>query len=83
MKSIIKDDLMSYVCNSNIITSLQHGFLPRRSCHSNLLIMLNCLTEAIDRGSITLANKDFVAMQLVTVSYGFCGAKFKNHISFC
>ena len=53
MESIIKDDLMSYVCNNNIITSLQHGFLPGRSCQSNLLIMLNCLTEAIDRGIIT------------------------------
>ena len=53
MESIIKDDLMSYVCNNNIITSLQHGFLPGRSCQSNLLIMLNCLTEAIDKGIIT------------------------------
>ena len=53
MESIIKDDLMSYVCNNNIITSLQHGFLPGRSFQSNLLIMLNCLTEAIDRGIIT------------------------------
>ena len=52
MESIIKDDLMSYVCNNNIITSLQHGFLPGRSCQSNLLIMLNCLTEAIDKGII-------------------------------
>ena len=53
IESIIKDDLMSYVCNNNIITSLQHGFLPGRSFQSNLLIMLNCLTEAIDRGIIT------------------------------
>ena len=53
MESIIKDDLMSYVCNNNIITSLQHGFLPGRSCQSNLLIMLNCLTQTIDRGIIT------------------------------
>ena len=52
MESIIKDDLMSYVCN-NIIMSLQHGFLRGRSCQSNLLIMLNFLTEAIDKGIIT------------------------------
>ena len=52
IESIIKDDLMSYVCNNNIITSLQHGFLTGSSCQSNLLIMLICLTEAIDRGTI-------------------------------
>ena len=57
---IIKDDLMSYVFNNNIITSLQHGFLPGRPCQSNLLIMLNCLTDAIDRGIVTdIIYKDF------------------------
>ena len=40
MESIIKRDLMSYVCNE-VITSLQQVFLPRRSCQPNLLIMLN------------------------------------------
>ena len=50
---IINDDLMPYVCNNNIITSLQHGFLPGRSCQSNVLIILNCLTEAIGKGIIT------------------------------
>ena len=53
MESVIKDDLMSYVYNSNITTSLQQGFLPGRSCQSNLWIMVNCLTKAIDRGMIT------------------------------
>ena len=61
MESIIKDDLMPYVCNNNITTSLQHGFLPGRSCQSNLLIMLNCLTEAMDKGIITdVVYLDFV-----------------------
>ena len=46
-------DLMSYVCINNIITSLQRGFLSGRCCQSNLLIMLNRLTEAIQRGIIT------------------------------
>ena len=53
MESTIKDYLMTYVCNNNIITSLKHGFLPGRSCQSNILIMLNFLTEAIDKGIIT------------------------------
>ena len=36
MESAIKDDLMSYVCNNNITTSLQQGFLPGRSYQSDL-----------------------------------------------
>ena len=32
---------------------------------------------------ITVVNKDFGAMQLVTVSYAFYGGEFKNHIHFC
>ena len=44
---------MPYVRNNNIITSFEYGFLPGRFCQSNLLIMLNCLTEAIDKEIIT------------------------------
>ena len=53
MESIIKDDLMSHVYNNKIVMSLQHGFLHGRPCQSNLLIMPNCITEAIDKGIIT------------------------------
>ena len=53
MESIINDDLTSCVRNNNIISSLQHGSLPGRSCHSNLLIMLICLTEAINKRTST------------------------------
>ena len=53
MESIIKDDLISHVCNNKIVTSLQHGFLHGRPCQSNLLIMPNRVTEAIDKGIIT------------------------------
>ena len=53
MESIIKDDLMSHVYNNKIVTSLQHGFLHGRPCQSNLLIMPNRITEAIEKGIIT------------------------------
>ena len=32
--------------------------------------------------NITIAKKDFGAMELVTVSYGVSGAEFKNHTHF-
>ena len=53
MESIIKDDWMLYQCNNNVITSLQHGFLPERSCQWISLVILNCLTLDVDKGIST------------------------------
>ena len=39
---------MSYIHDKNIITNVRHVFLPEGSCQTNLLIILHCLTEAID-----------------------------------
>ena len=46
------------------------------------LLELSIQNQSV-RLNIILVNKDFGAMLIVTVSYGFCGAKFKNHIYFC
>ena len=37
MESIVKDSIMAFVMSHNIITSSQHGFMPRRSTCSQLL----------------------------------------------
>ena len=34
--------------NNNLLTSLQHGFVPQKSCQSNLLSMLNISADAIE-----------------------------------
>ena len=34
--------------NNNLLINLQHGFVPRKSCQSNLLSMRNILTDAIE-----------------------------------
>ena len=60
MESVIKDNIMQYVSEHDIITDFQHGFLPEKSCRSNLLTMMNQLTEAMDNGfDIDLIYLDF------------------------
>ena len=51
MESIIKDDILAYMVSNKLLTNLQHGFLPGKSCQSNLLLMLNFLTKSIENGT--------------------------------
>ena len=50
MESIIKDILV-YMVSNKFLTNLQHGFVPGKSCQSNLLLILNFLTESIENGT--------------------------------
>ena len=51
MELIIKDDILAYMVSNKLLTNLQHGFVPGKSCYSNLLLMLNFLTELIENGT--------------------------------
>ena len=51
MESIIKDDILAYMVSNKLLTNLQHGFVPGKSCQSNLLLMLNFLTKSIENGT--------------------------------
>ena len=53
MESIIKDDILAYMVSNKLLTNLQHGFVPGKSCQSNLLLMLNFLTELIENETDT------------------------------
>ena len=48
---IVKDDIRGYTVSNKLLTNLQHGFVPRKSCQSNLLLMFNFLTESIENGT--------------------------------
>ena len=50
MESIIKDDIMEHLNKNKVIRKSQHGFMPGRSCTTNLLEFLEKITEAVDRG---------------------------------
>ena len=48
---IVKDDILGYTVSNKLLTNLQHGFVPRKSCQSNLLLLFNFLTESIGNGT--------------------------------
>jgi hypothetical protein len=50
LESIIKDDIMEHLSSNNLIKNSQHGFLPGRSCTTNLTIFLDTLTKITDKG---------------------------------
>ena len=51
VESIIKDDILTDMASNKLLTNLQHEFVPGKSCHSNLLLLLNFLTESIENGT--------------------------------
>ena len=50
MEGVIKDSLMTHLIENNLIRDSQHGFMPGRSCTTNLLIFMDKVTEAVDQG---------------------------------
>ena len=49
-EAILKDKIMSHLLENNLIKESQHGFMPGRSCATNLVLFLDKLTEIVDRG---------------------------------
>ena len=50
LESIIKDNLMEFMNDNNLISPSQFGFVPKKSCLSNLLTMLDKWTQSLDDG---------------------------------
>ena len=50
LERIVKEQLMSHVTENNLLNNAQHGFLPGRSCLSNLLSTLEEITDMMDSG---------------------------------
>jgi hypothetical protein len=48
MESLIKDSIMKHLQENNLISHSQHGFVPGRSCATNLLTLQEELTKCID-----------------------------------
>ena len=51
MEQVIKDRIMAHLHENNIIFDSQHGFMPRRSCTTNLIDYLNVVTKTLDDGA--------------------------------
>jgi len=50
MESIIRDGLMTHLERNKLIGDSQHGFLPGKSCSTNLLEFLERVTREVDDG---------------------------------
>ena len=46
----MKDDIMSHLQENKLIKDSQHGFMPGRSCSTNLIVFQDKLTKIIDQG---------------------------------
>ena len=50
MESLIKNQMMSFLTSRKLIRRSQHGFMPGKSCTTNLLEFLEVATKAVDEG---------------------------------
>ena len=50
MESIIRDGMMEHLERNKLIGNSQHGFLPGKSCSTNLLEFLERVTREVDEG---------------------------------
>ena len=50
MEKVIKETLMSHLKRNNLVKKSQHGFMPNKSCTTNLLAFLEAVTKAVDEG---------------------------------
>lgn len=53
MGRLLKRGIMAHLLDNNLISRAQHGFLPRKSCTTNMLLFMDSLTQAHDDGLIT------------------------------
>ena len=51
LESIIREKMIMHFMNSNILSEAQHGFVPGRSCVSQLLQVIEEWTESLDDGN--------------------------------
>ena len=49
-ESIMKDSIMEHLLHNNLIKESQHGFMPGKSCSTNLITFMDKMTEIVDRG---------------------------------
>ena len=49
-ESILREHMLSHFIENNLLNNCQHGFLPGRSCVTNLLSVLEVWTDALDKG---------------------------------
>jgi Reverse transcriptase (RNA-dependent DNA polymerase)/Endonuclease-reverse transcriptase len=50
LEGLIRDQLMEHLVTNNLVEESQHGFIPGKSCATNLIEFLDFISETLDRG---------------------------------
>ncbi|XP_078603467.1 uncharacterized protein LOC144877425 [Branchiostoma floridae x Branchiostoma japonicum] len=50
LESIIRDVLVDHLMANELFTDAQHGFVPKRSCTTQLLVVMNDWSQCLERG---------------------------------
>jgi len=60
LESVVKDRMMHHLLSNKLIRDTQHGFMPGRSCATNLVQFMDLVTKAVDEGqSVDIFYLDF------------------------
>ena len=60
LETLIRSRMVGYLDENDIVTTCQHGFIKKKSCFTNLLIVLEDWTSAVDKGyGVDVAYLDF------------------------
>jgi hypothetical protein len=51
LEGLIKDEMMFHLTDNRLLNTSQHGFIPGRSCATNLTVFMDKVTRIIDEGS--------------------------------
>ena len=51
LESIIRESIIEHMTSNNLISNTQHGFLPKRSCVTQLLTSMEYWTDEIRKGN--------------------------------
>ena len=52
MESIIRDQIVEHMMSNDLFSDEQHGFVPGRSCMTQLIVTLELWTELLDSGTV-------------------------------
>ena len=50
LEKIVKNAITSFILENNLLNSTQHGFMPKKSCLTNLLHCMEEVTAILDSG---------------------------------
>jgi len=51
METILREQIVSHMMENSLFCDEQHGFVPGRSCMTQLLITIELLTDLLDTGA--------------------------------